>query len=198
MKELKFDKSLNDNIGASKKEYNLKENIFELFKILLVVLISIGLGVFIVNSNIICGIIGVLVAFGYWIGVTVKESKKVKKNRKLSEEQLSLLENELIQEGVRVNLKSLQESVITETRIITETTDRKGVVSNTDEIIKRFYMLDEDVQIRVLQETLKTSKLLDGSCVEDRSLCLLEEEDLKTIEMPNVIKSLKFIDSEKK
>lgn len=128
-------------------------------------------------------------------GILTNKSKQKKQE---SRDALSSLSNDLQTDGVNISIADMQKAIVTENKRELKETNRKGEVTNVEETIKRYYMLDEKQQIRVLQQTLSKWKR-EGSVSNTMQLQLLEEEDLKNIELPEIVvkKSLKFNDTKK-
>lgn len=100
--------------------------------------------------------------------------------------------NNLDKNGLTTDKDRVKET-ITEVDTITQSNTRNSsneIMSKEEKIIKYFYLLDSEDQIRVLKQiSLATTK--DGESQNKHSLSLMEEEDLKDVEIP-VYKTLKL------
>ena len=100
--------------------------------------------------------------------------------------------NNLDKNGLTTDKDRVKET-ITEVDTITQSNTRNSyneIMSKEEKIIKYFYLLDSEDQIRVLKQiSLATTK--DGESQNRHSLSLMEEEDLKDVEIP-VYKTLKL------
>ena len=100
--------------------------------------------------------------------------------------------NNLDKNGLTTDKDRVKET-ITEVDTITQSNTRNSyneIMSKEEKIIKYFYLLDSEDQIRVLKQiSLATTK--DGESQNRHSLSLMEEEDLKDVKIP-VYKTLKL------
>ena len=100
--------------------------------------------------------------------------------------------NNLDKNGLTTDKDRVKET-ITEVDTITQSNTRNSsneIMSKEEKIIKYFYLLDSEDQIRVLKQiSLATTK--DGESQNKHSLSLMEEEDLKDVAIP-VYKTLKL------
>lgn len=189
MKELDFEKDLGNQIKNSKKFKGMSPSILD-GSILLgaTALGVVGVGFLGLQTAALTWSIIMAGYCVYTIGrilyITIKSVK--------GDRSISSLSKMLESENVKVNDNAILKSLCKEKSKEIINYDNKTKVDTNNEIIKHFYMLDEDEQIVVLRETLKTSKSEDGSYSEVRNLFLLEDEDKKEIEMPNVVKRLTF------
>lgn len=193
MREIDFEKPLNTEIETSNNDSKLKDGILTWLIIFgMITASSIVAYCFLTIFSVNIGIsILALIGASTFLGEIIK-SINVSHNKKKSKKNLRKLTEELSDKGLKVSVNSLQQTLITENVSRTEEINNIGQNSITEETIKRFYMLDEDDQIRVLQETFRTFRSFDGSYELERKLFLLEDEDLKNIEMPQVVKKLSF------
>ena len=198
MKEVSYNNVLGKDIGKSKIKGDFLSNAGLFFGVCSLLLVQI-LGVYkiiefggVISIPFFCGFYGVVASLA---GIKTYINKK---NKQAAMESLTKLENDLKAEGVKVSIANLQKAIVTEHKRELKETNRKGEVSNVEEIIKRYYMLDEQQQIQVLQQTL-TQYRSETTNKDTMQLQLLEDEDLKNIELPETIitKRLQFNDTKK-
>lgn len=193
MKEIKFDSSLNSDIKESNANYSLKDNLLTWITIYgMMSIFSIIAYYVIMNFSSFLGLMFlVITGVTTFIGELVKTHKQnIKKQN--SRRRLKSLSETLNEKGLNVNLNSLKQAITTEERSMIESVNNIGQGSFREEIITHFYMLDENDQIKVLQETLRNYRSFDNKDFFERKLFLLENEDLKDIDMPNIVKKLSF------
>lgn len=198
MKEVSYNNVLGKDIETSKIKCSF-------WKDFLRFLVS-GLGLLVVifgfSKLIEIGLLAILSFVGGFatlsailIGVVTRKNKDKKTS---ATESLASLKNDLQLDGINLSMANMQKAIVTEHKRELKETNRKGEVSNVEEIIKRYYMLDEQQQIQVLQQTL-TKYRSETTNRDTMQLQLLEDEDLKNIELPETIitKRLQFNDTKK-
>jgi len=198
MKEVSYNNVLGKDIEKSKiKNIFLKEFLrFLVFGLgLLIVVLGFSKLIEIGWLTILSFVGGFATFSSILIGVVTRKNKDKKNN---ATEALNSLKNDLQIDGINVSIANLQKAIVTQHKRELKETNRKGEVSNVEEIIKRYYMLDEQQQIQVLQQTL-TKYRSETTNRDTMQLQLLEDEDLKKIELPETIitKRLQFNDTKK-
>lgn len=136
----------------------------------------------------ISGGVAILSSFAY----VSKKRKSVETRNNEADYNMECVINNLDKNGLITDKDRVKET-ITEVDTITQSNTRNSyneIMSKEEKIIKYFYLLDSEDQIRVLKQiSLATTK--DGESQNRHSLSLMEEEDLKDIEIP-VYKTLKL------
>lgn len=121
-----------------------------------------------------------------------QKKKNVETRNNEADYNMECVINNLDKNGLTTDKNKVKET-ITEVDTITQSNTRNSsneIMSKEEKIIKYFYLLDSEDQIRVLKQiSLATTK--DGESQNKHSLSLMEEEDLKDIEIP-VYKTLKL------
>lgn len=200
MKEVSYNNVLGEDIENSKFKVNLL-SLFGSIASMLITATNVSILLYlafkfenIMNALFYAGVSS-LVLSGT---LAVMFSQQSKKHKQKALESLSSLKNDLNIVGVNLSLADIQKSVVTEQKRDLKEINRNGEVSKSQEIIRRYYMLDEQQQIQVLQQTL-TKYRSETTNRDIMQLQLLDDEDLKNIELPETIitKRLQFNDTKK-
>lgn len=198
MKEVSYNNILSKDIEKSKIKGDFLNNVGCFFLMGSLILVQI-LGVIkifefggLTSIPFVCGFYGVAAALG---GI---KTYKDKKNEKAARESLANLENDLKSEGINLSIADLQKAIVTKEKREIKETNRKGEIVKVEEIINRYYMLDKEEQMQVIQQTLRECKS-EGLTNYTMNSQLLEPEDMQNIELPEIVikKSLRFNDTKK-
>ena len=200
MKEVSYNNVLGEDIENSKFKVNLL-SLFGSIASMLITATNVTILLYLAFKfeNIMNALFYVGVSSLVLSGtLAVMFSQQSKKHKQKALESLSSLKNDLNIVGVNLSLADIQKSVVTEQKRDLKEINRNGEVSKSQEIIRRYYMLDEQQQIQVLQQTL-TQYRSETTNKDTMQLQLLEDEDLKNIELPETIitKRLQFNDTKK-
>lgn len=140
-------------------------------------------GLNVLTNSMICGAAGsTLIAGGLHVKHLI-DKKKLK----------TIFEQVKTQTGIELEVEEAQVA-LEKTDLKTNTsydTEKTHSVIET-EVVKRFYMLDKNEQMQVLEFVRKTVKDHMGK-TKSQSLSLFEEEDKKAVDYVGVKKELKFI-----
>ena len=198
MKEVSYNNVLGQNIEKSKIRSGFWKDLLRF--------VCLGSGVALTILGVYqlfeIGLVTVAAFFGGFVAASAAivgiSTHKNNQKKQEARESLSALSDSLQNDGVNLSIADMQKAVVTENKRELKETNRKGEVTNVDEIINRYYMLDDKQQIQVLQQTMSKCKS-DSSISNTMHLQLLESEDLKEIELPEVVvkKSLRFNDAKK-
>lgn len=196
-----YNNSLEKDISSSQKNSNFLNNMAAW--LLTFSLISIGglaISTVIAHCNNILLLYGIAGVLGVSTAVAIVDTAVRKHKKKKSTINMEFLVDALGEEEINLTIDDIKKSLVTEEKKKVVSTNRKYESSNLEEIIKRYYMLDKDKQIQVLQQTFRKIKNDNGEKIEEMQFQLLEDKDLKNIELPEVVvtKRLVFNERQKK
>lgn len=191
MKDIKYNSDLSEDI------YNLNNNnvshISLLSRQMLILILQMMISALIFNIfsiptntiSIIAFVVGTI-AFNFASITIIKAQMKDRLNKinRRSNSNINTLINTLDNNGLSTSKEKIMDCTIceelTSSRTINEDND---VISTEDKIIRYFYLLDNNDKIRVLKQ-IKREIISDKTKINSNSLSLLEDKDLKGIELP--------------
>lgn len=197
IENINFD--LEEEIDDSLEKFNRKEKIRNLlFSSTLAICGSLALifGLDILDFNLVnlASMAGICVAASggiSFVNYNIEKNGIMSKNEE-AEQNIDIVVDGLDKNGIKTEKSQIKEAIAqvdTITQINTRNSSNE-IMSKEEKIIKYFYLLDNADKIRVLRQ-ISLSTIKDGKNEYDRSLSLMEDEDLVDMEIP-VYKTLKL------
>lgn len=189
MKDIYYEGDLSKDIESIDNDFNFWKSMGINFLIKIVVftimgIIALKLNILTSTSTIpyivFCTVVGTTTT----IGETIHNRNKHIKNVSTANKNINSLVNTLNENGLSTSKDKIIDAEITEEITNSRTKGNDGkLVSKRKKIIEYFYLLDNEDQIKVLKQ-IKNEVIKNKEKISVISMQMLEEEDLRKIEIP--------------
>lgn len=189
MKDIYYEGDLSKDIESIDNDFNFWKSMGINFLIKIVTftimgIIALKLNILTSTSTIpyivFCTVVGTTTA----IGETIHNRNKHIKNVSTANKNINSLVNTLNENGLSTSKDKIIDAEITEEITNSRTKGNYGkLVSKRKKIIEYFYLLDNEDQIKVLKQ-IKNEVIKNKEKISVTSMQMLEEEDLRKIEIP--------------